>query len=60
VACTGADGGNTEAPVTTPFVLSPGAPTWGANPGSPITDDYTSPFKFTGTVTPRSGPESAG
>jgi arylsulfatase len=42
--------GNTEAPVTTPFMLNPGALTCGANPGSPITDDYPSPFKFTGTI----------
>jgi hypothetical protein len=31
--------GNAEAPVTTPFVLNPGALTCGANPGSTITDD---------------------
>jgi hypothetical protein len=42
--------GNAEAPVTTPFVLNPGALTCGANPGSPVTDDYTSPFKFTGVL----------
>jgi arylsulfatase len=42
--------GNVEAPVTNPFVLNPGALTCGANPGSPVTDDYTSPFKFTGTI----------
>jgi arylsulfatase len=42
--------GNAEAPVTTPFVLNPGALTCGANPGSPVTDEYTSPFKFTGTL----------
>ena len=42
--------GNAEAPVTTPFILNPGALTCGANPGSPITSDYTSPFKFTGTI----------
>ena len=47
------DGGlvaNAEAPATTPFVLNPGALTCGANPGSPVTPDYTSPFKFTGTI----------
>jgi arylsulfatase len=44
------DGTLTEAPVTTPFVLNPGALTCGANPGSAITDDYASPFKFTGTI----------
>ncbi|HET6713328.1 MAG TPA: arylsulfatase [Actinomycetota bacterium] len=42
--------GNAEAPVTTPFVFNPGALTCGANPGSPVTDDYTSPFTFTGTL----------
>ena len=42
--------GNTQAPVTTPFVLNPGALTCGANPGSAVTDDYASPFKFTGTI----------
>jgi arylsulfatase len=36
--------------VTTPFVLNPGALTCGANPGSPVTPDYTSPFRFTGTL----------
>lgn len=41
---------NAEAPVTTPFVLNPGALTCGANPGSPVTPDYPSPFKFTGTI----------
>ena len=40
----GALTGNAEAPVTTPFVLNPGALTCGANPGSAITDDYVSPF----------------
>jgi arylsulfatase len=42
--------GTAEAPVTTPFVLNPGALTCGANPGSAITDDYASPFRFTGTI----------
>ena len=42
--------GNAEAPVTNPFVLNPGALTCGANPGSAVTDDYASPFKFTGTI----------
>jgi hypothetical protein len=39
-----------EAPVTTPFVINPGALTCGANPGSPVTPDYLSPFQFTGTL----------
>ena len=42
--------GNAEVPYTTPFELDPGALTCGANPGSPISDDYASPFKFTGTI----------
>ena len=42
--------GNAEAPVTVPFALNPGALTCGANPGSPVTPDYPSPFKFTGTI----------
>ena len=41
---------NADAPVTCPFVLNPGALSCGANPGSPVTPDYTSPFKFTGTL----------
>ena len=39
-----------DAPVTTPFILNPGALTCGANPGSPVTPDYRSPFRFTGTL----------
>ena len=46
----GALAANAEAPVTTPFVLNPGALTCGANPGSAVTDDYRSPFRFTGTI----------
>jgi hypothetical protein len=42
--------GNAEAPVTNPFILNPGALTCGANLGSAVTDDYASPFKFTGTI----------
>ncbi|MGB7806518.1 MAG: arylsulfatase [Actinomycetota bacterium] len=42
--------GSAEAPVTTPFILNPGALTCGANPGSPVTDEYQSPFRFTGTL----------
>ena len=42
--------GNAEAPVTTPFVLNPGALTCGANLGSAITDAYASPFRFTGSI----------
>jgi hypothetical protein len=39
-----------QAPVTIPFVINPGALTCGANPGSPVTPDYASPFPFTGTL----------
>lgn len=39
-----------EAPVTTPFIINPGALTCGANPGSPVTPAYRSPFRFTGTL----------
>ena len=39
-----------DTPVTTPFILNPGALTCGANPGSPVTPDYPSPFRFTGTL----------
>jgi arylsulfatase len=42
--------GAAEIPVTTPFMLNPGALTCGANPGSPVTSDYASPFTFTGTI----------
>ena len=39
-----------EAPVTIPFAINPGALTVGSNPGSPVTPDYVSPFRFSGTV----------
>lgn len=39
-----------QAPVTTPFALNPGALTCGVNPGLPVTPDYPSPFRFTGTL----------
>ena len=39
-----------EAPVTIPFAINPGALTCGANPGSPVTPEYSSPFRFTGTL----------
>jgi hypothetical protein len=39
-----------EAPVTIPFAINPGALTCGANPGSPVTPEYTAPFRFTGTL----------
>jgi len=37
------------------FVLNPGALTCGANPGSPVTDDYASPFKLTAAIHRRNG-----
>ena len=42
--------GQAEFPVTTPIGLNPGGLTCGANPGSPVTPDYPSPFRFTGTL----------
>jgi hypothetical protein len=39
-----------EAPVTIPFAINPGALSCSANPGSPVTPDYSSPFRFTGTL----------
>ena len=42
--------GAAEVPVTTPFLINPGQTTCGANPGSPVTPDYPSPFAFTGTI----------
>ena len=42
--------GDTDVPYTTPIAFNPGALTCGANPGSPITDDYPGPFRFTGTL----------
>ena len=42
--------GAAEVPVTTPFMFNPGQLTCGANPGSPITSDYPSPFAFTGAI----------
>ena len=42
--------GAAETPVTTPFILNPGGLTCGANPGSPVTPDYPSPSRFTGTI----------
>jgi hypothetical protein len=36
-------------------VLNPGALTCGAKPGSPVTDDYASPFKLTAAIHRRNG-----
>jgi arylsulfatase A-like enzyme len=42
--------GTADAPTTMPFVINPGPLTCGSNPGSPVTGDYPSPFRFTGTI----------
>jgi arylsulfatase A-like enzyme len=39
-----------EFPVTTPIAFNPGGLTCGANPGTPVTPDYQSPFPFTGIL----------
>ena len=41
--------GNAEAP-TVPLAINPGGLTCGANPGSPVVEDYEGPFRFTGTI----------
>jgi arylsulfatase len=42
--------GDRDVAYTTPFAFNPGALTCGADPGSTVTDDYTGPFRFTGTL----------
>ena len=42
--------GESDLPVTTPVIFNPGGMSCGANPGSPVTPDYVSPFRFTGTL----------
>ena len=39
-----------DAPYTTPFMFNPGGVSCGHNPGSPVTPEYPSPFKFTGRL----------
>jgi len=39
-----------DAPHTTPFMFNPGGVSCGHNPGSPVTPEYKSPFKFTGRL----------
>nr|WSY53131.1 arylsulfatase [Streptomyces sp. NBC_00886] len=39
-----------DFPVTTPIMFNPGGLTCGANPGQPVTSDYRTPFRFTGTL----------
>jgi len=42
--------GETDMPVTTPIMFNPGGMSCGANPSSPVTPDYQSPFRFTGSL----------
>ncbi len=42
--------GDADFPVTTPLVFNPGGLTCGANPGLPVTPEYSSPFRFTGKI----------
>jgi len=42
--------GNADIPITVPSFLNPGGLTCGANPGLPVTPEYSSPFKFTGEI----------
>jgi len=42
--------GDAEFPYTTPIAFNPGGLTCGANPGLPVTLEYSSPFKFTGKI----------
>ena len=44
------DAGEVIGVMTMPFMLNPGVISCGANPGSPVTPDYPSPSKFTGTL----------
>jgi len=42
--------GDRDVAYTTPFAFNPGALTCGAAPGSPVTEDYKAPFRFSGTL----------
>jgi hypothetical protein len=42
--------GDADIPYTTPLMFNPGGLTCGANPGLPVTPEYSSPFKFTGKI----------
>jgi arylsulfatase A-like enzyme len=42
--------GDMDVAYTTPFAFNPGVLTCGADPGSTVTDDYKTPFRFTGTL----------
>lgn len=39
-----------DLPVTVPIMYNPGGMTCGANPGAPIVEAYTAPFRFTGVL----------
>ncbi|HEX5859384.1 MAG TPA: arylsulfatase [Microbacterium sp.] len=39
-----------DFPVTIPIIINPGGMTCGADPGSPVSPDYRSPFRFTGEL----------
>ena len=41
---------NTDFPYTTLFMFNPGSLSCGADPGSTVSPDYQSPFRFTGTI----------
>ena len=42
--------GDADIPYTTPLLFNPGGLACGANPGLPVTPEYSSPFKFTGKI----------
>jgi hypothetical protein len=42
--------GATQFDITTPVLFNPGGVTCGANPNLAVDPDYTSPFRFTGTI----------
>ncbi|WP_354645240.1 arylsulfatase [Kitasatospora camelliae] len=42
--------GEIDMPFTTPVAFNPGGMCCGANPGSAVTPDYRTPFRFTGTL----------
>jgi arylsulfatase A-like enzyme len=42
--------GEADFPVTTPIAFNPGGLTCGENPGLPVDPEYTTPFRFTGTL----------
>ncbi len=42
--------GASQFDITTPVLFNPGGMTCGANPNLAVDPDYTSPFRFTGTI----------